>query len=284
MPVRLGSHRAAAFAASIALLSLAIGGAEVFSSEPLPTLEMSADGEIQIAVDGTVSDYRLKSDLSATVAGLLDKRVRTWTFEPVVIDGHPVVAKTTMHLSLRAEPAGSADSYRVSIASVIFGEPRLGAGMRPPHYPAPAVRAHLGARVMLALQLDDTGKVTDAQPYQTSLDARASSEADAERWRQMFEQASVTAARSWHYDLSEKVNGKTVGARAIVPVVFYVTGSGTKPQAGAWKAYAPGPIHEIPWMMTRALASERLSNLADNEAMPLDSRFHLKDDVLGKAL
>ena len=58
MPVRPGSHRAAAFAASIALLSLAIGGAEVFGSEPLPTLEMSADGEIQIAVDGTVSDYR----------------------------------------------------------------------------------------------------------------------------------------------------------------------------------------------------------------------------------
>jgi len=284
MPSRPGSHRAAAFVASIVLLALAMGGVTALASEPLPTLEMAADGEIQISADGVVRDYRLQSQLSPAVAGLLDKRVRAWTFEPVVIDGKPVLARTAMHLSLRAEPVEGRDSYRITIASVIFGEPRLGAGVRKPRYPEFAVSAHLGARVMLALQLDDTGKVTDVLPYQTSLDRRPGSENEAERWRRMFEQASVTAARTWHYDLSEKLNGKTVGARVLVPVEFSLNEPGSRPQPGAWKAYLPGPVHEIPWMLTGAIASERLANLGDGQSLSLDSRFHLKDDVVGKAL
>jgi hypothetical protein len=123
------------------------------------------------------------------------------------------------------------------------------------------------------------------QPYQTSLDARASSENDAERWRKMFEEASVTAARSWTYDLSETLNGKTIETNVIVPVVFsLVNVPGSTPQPGQWKAYAPGSVHPAPWMTDHAFAARDLSTLPDGQSLPLDSRFHLKSDVVGKVL
>jgi hypothetical protein len=249
------------------------------------TLEMKAEGEVQIAPDGTVSDYRLQSKLAPAVAELVDKDVRRWQFQPIVVDGTPVVAKTSMHLDLKAEPVDDKDGYRIRVVNVRFGEPKRSPDMRPPHYPEAAVSAHLGAKVLLAVRLDETGNVTDALPVQTSLDGRASSENEAERWRKLFEQASVTAARSWRYDLGEKINGKTVGTSAIVPVVFYLTDLASAPRPGTWKQYLPGPMHTVPWMGDRQLAgNESLSALGDGQALSLDSRFHLKDDVIGKTL
>ncbi|HEY2396664.1 MAG TPA: hypothetical protein VGH81_11900 [Rudaea sp.] len=247
---------------------------------------MSADGEIQIAPDGSVSDYRLRSQLVPAVADLVDHDVRRWTFEPVIVDGVAVVAKTTMHLGLKAEPVEGKNSYRMRITQVHFGEPQRNGKMRPPRYPIEAVQAHLGAKVLLAVRLDENGQVLDAQAYQTSLDARPRSDSDAEHWRRVFEQASIAAAKSWRYDMTETVNGKRIGTNAIVPVVFTVRDVGAPaPSAGRWKAYLPGPAHPAPWMNEHPLADTRdLSTLREDEAVSLDSRFHLKDDVVGKAL
>ncbi len=251
-----------------------------------PTLEMRADGEIQIGVDGHVSDYRLQSKLPATLADLIDHAVRGWVFVPVLVDGVPVVAKTAMHLDLKAEPAAN-DSYTMRIANVAFGEPRRSHDhVRPPAYPAAAVAARLGAKVLLYVRLDETGTVVEAQPYQTSLDARASSENEAEHWRKIFEQASVAAARNWHFELSETVNGHPIGTTAIVPIVYNVVGAGThNPAPGEWKPYLPGPVHPAPWIQSEPVADNRdLSGLQDGQALSLDSRFRLKDDVIGKTL
>jgi hypothetical protein len=262
---------------------VALGPRLAAAAETATTLEMSADGEVQVAIDGSVSDYRLHSQLPPTIADLVDKDVRGWHFKPVLVDGTPVVAKTAMHLALKAEPAGDNDNYRIRIVNVIFGAPRQHDHTKHPHYPEQAVRAHLGARVLLAMRLDENGKVTDVQPYQTSLDARANSENEADHWRKLFEEASVAAARSWTYDLSETFNGKKIGTNVIVPVVFSLSNvSGSAAQPGQWKAYAPGPLHPAPWMTDRAFADHDLSALPDDQSIPLDSRFHLKNNVVGK--
>jgi len=249
------------------------------------TLEMNADGEIQVAIDGSVSDYRLHSQLPSTIAQLVDRDVRGWRFEPVLVDGTPVVAKTAMHLALKAEPADGRDNYRIRIVNVIFGAPRQHDHTRHPHYPELAVRAHLGAKVLLAIRLDENGKVTDVQPYQTSLDARANSQNEADHWRKLFEEASVTAARSWTYDLSETFNGRRIETNVIVPVVFSLSNvPGSAPQAGQWKAYVPGPLHPAPWMTDRTFADHDLSAFPDHQSIPLNSRFHLKNNVVGTTL
>lgn len=253
-----------------------------------PTLEMSADGEVQIAIDGKVSDYRLKSTLAPVVANLVDHDVRGWTFEPVVVDGVPVVAKTAMHLDLKAEPAAGKDNYKIRIVNVAFGEPRRSNNdqTRLPHYPEDAVSAHIGAKVLLYVRLDETGKVVDAHPYQTSLDRQTRSEFDAERWRKLFEKASIAAARDWRYDLTETINGKTIGTTAVVPIVYHASAFGDrKPAQDEWKAYVPGPVHPAPWPSIEAVADNRdPSTLQDGEAISLESRFRLKDEVIGKVL
>ena len=266
-------------------LATAVVPCSASSHADLPNLEMNADGEVQIAPDGTVSDYRLQSQLAPAVASLVDQKVRTWHFVPVLVDGKPVVAKSSMHLRLTAVPLGD-EKYRLEVADVLFGEPKAQAGLVPPRYPEVAIHARVGAKVLLYVKLDDTGKVTDAQTYQTSLDARASSEMEAEKYRKMFEDASIHAARHWQYDLTETINGKKVGTVAMIPLVYSLHGVGLHPpKDGEWKAYVPGPIHEVPWApVSKSLSATALANLGNGEARSLDSHFQLRDDVIGKIL
>jgi len=273
--------------AILAAMLMASGMTAAKADQPVAIYTMEAVGEVQIAKDGHVSDYRLSSKLPDEVAKLVDKDVRNWTFEPILLDGHAVVAKTSMHLRLKAEPAaGDKRNYLMRIADVRFGEPQRSGAMKPPRYPEEAVRARLGARVLLYLHLDDSGNVVEVQPYQTSLGARTRSEHEAEEWRRAFEKSSIAAAKQWHFDLAETVDGKPIGTTVIVPIEYSVHESGSRNRDdGVWKGYLPGPVHPAPWVHDGQLAQNRdLSGLRDGDSLSLDSRFKLKDDVIGKTL
>lgn len=259
---------------------LAIGAVHVASAQKAttPVIEITATGEIQIAPDGHVNDYQLKSDLAPTVAALVDRTVRGWHFEPVVVDGRPVIAKTTMTIHLHGEPV-SDDSYSLSIASVNFGT-LTRAKMDPPKYPVDAARVGLGARVILDLLIDVDGKVVEAVVHQTSLDKRARNEHEAEAWREQFEKASIKAAKHWRYAPSEFVDGKPMSNRyAIAPIEFGISNH-------ASIAYLPGPVHAAPWTKTNGGSKDegRFAQLSDGETVSTNSHFRLKDDVIGKTL
>ncbi|MBS0566766.1 MAG: hypothetical protein JSS59_05050 [Proteobacteria bacterium] len=253
------------------------------AEQPVATFTMAASGEIQIAADGHVSDYKLRSQLPEQIAALVDRSIRQWMFNPIMIDGQAVPARTAINLSLGAEPVDK-DSYKIRVVAVHFGGPTQSrAHTRPPRYPASAVRAQVGGKVLLAVRLDDTGKVIEALPYQTSLDVRTANEREARDWRKILENASIDAARHWKYDLTETVNGKPMGTSAIVPVVFAI--STHAPRDGHWKGYIPGPIEPVPWMSQGQLAdNQAASDLKDGESLSLDSRFKLKNDIIGKTL
>lgn len=242
-------------------------------------LEMEADGEVQIATDGHVSDYRLATKLAPAIADLVDRSTRAWKFEPVLIDGRPVLAKTHMHLRLRAEPTGDHDNVRLRVMQASFGAPKL-VKPRPPHYPEEAVAYHVGGRVLLTLKIDAQGNVVDVLPYQTSLDHRAASEQQAEHFRGVLERASVAAARNWHFDMTEQVDGKTTGAVAMAPIMFTVSDHGVPPPS-AWRALAPGPVHVAPWAGNQAVDTDALK---EGSALALQSQVHLAEPVDGKLL
>ena len=142
--------------------------------------ELNVEGEVRIAPDGHVNDYRIKNELAAPVAALVRKNVLAWHFDPILVDGKAVEAKTAMHLQLHTESAGNTDEFVVRIASIDFGTPTRSSSVRPPRYPGAAIEARLGAKVVLSARLDETGKVVEAVPYQTSLDARARREGSRE--------------------------------------------------------------------------------------------------------
>ena len=256
------------------------------AAEKNAVYEMDAVGEVQIATDGSVSDYRLKSTMTPLIAGLVDRGVRAWHFEPVLLDGKPVVAKTAMRIHLRCIPV-DADNYKIEVNNVIFGEPQKQAHVQPPRYPDTAIRSHVGAKVLLYVKLDDQGNVVAAEPYQTNLDVRTRSDFEAQGFRKLFEEASVRAARNWHYDITETINGKKMGTIAMVPLVFSLHEMGTRPPStdGQWKGYVPGPIHDSELGREAKVGDgSQFAALGDGEAQPLNSRFRLRDDVIGKPL
>lgn len=276
--MKLPATLVCAFIASPILLAAA--------AENRPTLELYADGELQIAIDGHVTDYQLKSELSPELAAMVDRKVRSWHFEPIVVDGQPVRARTALHIDLTAEPTPGKDTYIVRMARVHFGGPRRNPGLKPPRYPQEAVRVGLGAKVLLSVHLDEAGNVIEVQPYQTNLNARPSSEFEARHWRDVFERASVAAVKTWHFDVAETIDGKPIGTTAIVPFAFTVKGGPIRSaRPGEWQPYLPGPVHPAPWLKTAAPTGDaELSALKDGQALSLDSRFHLKDSVIGNTL
>ncbi|HEX4482114.1 MAG TPA: hypothetical protein VH082_14960 [Rudaea sp.] len=258
--------------------------APVFAAQKNPMFDMSVVGEVQIAPDGSVSDYRLQSKLSPVIAELVDRGVRAWHFEPVLVDGKPVVAKTAMRLTLKGVPVDD-DNYRIEVANVIFGEPHVSAGMKAPRYPPYASASRVGAKVLLYLKIDDDGNVVEVEPYQTSLDVRTHSEAEAQSYRKQFESVSVRAAQDWHFDVTETINGKKLGGIVMVPFVFSMKGGGHEVRDGQWKAYVPGPIHDAPLGREAKIADgAKFADLGEGQAQSLNSRFKLRDDVIGKPL
>lgn len=251
-----------------------------------PVIELTASGDIGIAPDGHVTDYQLKSNLAPAVAQLVDRTVRGWHFEPIIVDGKAVPAKTAMSIHLHGEPK-SGDSYSLTIASVNFGV-LTRSKLTPPVYPIDAQRVGLGARVVLYLLIDPNGKVVQAIPGQTSLDLRARSEREAEVWRERFEKVSVDAALQWQYDPSELINGKPDRSRyAIAPIVFGIREKPGAPERD-WRTYLPGPVHPAPWDKSHAdddgKNEQRFAQLSNGETASTNSHFRLKDDVIGKTL
>jgi hypothetical protein len=254
------------------------------AAKPQATYEMEAKGEIEIGADGSVHDYRLKSKLNPAIAAIVDRNVRGWKFEPIVVDGKPVIGKTMMRLALSASPAGGDDEYRLKVENVWFGEPERPHAMKPPKYPMNAVYARLGAKVILVLRLDADGNVVDILPEQTSLTA-SGREGVAEKWRREFEKASMAAAKQWKFDTTERVNGQPVGLSVRVPITYTLTDGHKSDVDGKWQAFVPGPLRPIPWVTPGTVAAQSDRDmLKDGDARPLNSRFKLKDHVIGTTL
>lgn len=265
------------------LLMLWLLAVPAWAEKPKPEFAMSAGGELVIARDGSVRSWKMDSSrLGESVQTLLQRNVERWRFEPILVDGKAVTAKTRMTVELEALPQG--EGYLLKVARVFFGSLQSRGTAKAPHYPNSALRAGLGARVLLALKLDAEGNVVAMHPYQTSL-SKSGSEKQAQRFRRRFEQASMEAAKDWKYVPGESIGGVTVGSSVIVPIVFHVTNPGEgRRMADTWRGYAPGPISPAPWADESSVAALDTGDLAEGQAAALDSRFRLRSDVLGKAL
>lgn len=217
--------------------------------------------------------------MSPDIDKALDTRIRSWKFEPITVDGRPVIAKTRMTLILQAAAAEGGYAFRMD--RVWFGSPKQRSTTKPPRYPEDALRAGVGAKVMLVLRLDAAGNVVDVHGEQVSLAGRAPNEKIAEGWRRKFLAPTVAAAKRWKYEVSETIGGEAVGSTVRVPITFTV--GRTKP-TDRWNAFIPGPHHPAPWVAADSLATEGMDRLRDGDLQALDSRFKLKSDVAGTLL
>lgn len=212
---------------------------------------MLVTGTIEVAPDGTVSGYRLDrpEKLPPVVIDLLGKSVPHWTFQPVLLQGRPVPAKARMSLRLGARPQGDG-SYEVAIRGAYFGEPssKIKGEMRAPGYPGAAIDARVAGTVYLLLRIDPAGKVSDAVAEQVNLEVVAS-DTVLKRWRRLFANVSIEAARRWTFNPVSPEEGAAY--RVVrVPVAYrlHALGAAEPDTYGQWQAYIPGPVEPAPWL------------------------------------
>lgn len=294
--------------AAFALAVLA-GAAQAQTASPTPPqaapkpavnsiMTTRVDSEIAIDPSGALIDYRSETPLPDDVRTSLERQVRAWRFEPVLVEGKPVKAKTRMRITLAARPLGD-ERYAVTVDNVTF--PSSGPGVLPdappsavtvrsrkivpPAYPQGLARARVGGVVLLYLRLSPDGRVLEATPVQTSLLNVYGSDRSLAQGVSALEQATARAARSWQFDVQAHTDHPSARDLTVsMPVEFQAPGAHeTRP--GQWRTEVRGARREPAWLRDAA-GTQRIgvSDVDAGDVVPLASSFKLASEVKGVAL
>lgn len=216
-------------------------------------------GTIVLAKDGSVQTTEItdSAKYGPTISGMVRKAALQWRFEPVLRDGVPVVAKSSMHVRvvLKKTPDGN---YTARIKGASFGDASTedtdtlhnAAGNKRilPHYPLAAIRARVQGTVYIALHVDRSGHVIEAVAEQVNLD-NIGSERMLKEYRDVLAKSALDVARKWTY--VTPTTGKLARQDAWtvhVPVSYHLNELGTTPRDRTWETYVPGPFTPAPWV------------------------------------
>jgi len=254
------------------------GGAPVKASDATdPPRELLASVDVHIGPDGRVIDARVDSALERDASVAVQKQVSTWLFVPVQADGHPVDARTRVLITLRPQ-AASFPGIGWKIVDVSLGQPALARrALLMPDYPWPAWKAHLGAQVVLVLKLNAKGRVATAHAEQINLTSPGDDKLAAQ-WRDIFRVPSIRAAKSWKFMPAESIDDQPVETSVRMSVTFVYYGDRAH-------RYYPGPVIPAPWLApATALSASQRQAPGEGEVVPLESRFQLREDVVGRVI
>lgn len=240
-------------------------------------LRLDVAGEIAIDHQGAVYDYKINTILTPELKDLVANAVRQWKFEPVTRDGKPVYAKSGMHLTLAALPV--ADGYQMRVENVRFLGNRQSQTMVPPRYPMNAMKADVGAMVLVAMRVGANGEVLDAAVAQTRLLGMEGSEKAANKWRKLFEEASIDAARHWKFQPADLASGDSPETTLIVPVTYQLEGMAV---SQGWRE-GPSAAKPIPWLPAEKQKYDA-SGLKQGESIVLDNPVRITTSVVGTTL
>ncbi|HET8765018.1 MAG TPA: energy transducer TonB [Rhodanobacter sp.] len=240
------------------LLAMAASTAQAATSKDV---ELSAivEGTIVLAPDGHVQDVVVPdaAKYGQPVVDMVRTTALKWRFDPVVVDGQPVIAKSSMHARVVLKKNAAGD-YVAWVRGATFGDTDANntsvvraspANLKlPPRFPAEALHSKAEGRVYLALRIDRAGHVVDAVVEQVNL-ANTGPEAVLNRSRKAFADASLVAARRWSYMVP--TTGKLAGRdnwTVRTSIRFFLRGAGMPKDGSAWAAYIPGPYTPAPWV------------------------------------
>lgn len=219
--------------------------------------DMVLTGSIDISAAGRVDAYRL--DHAEKVPGYVQDYLRpiiaAWRFDPTITAGRPVAVTAPLSLRLTGRPLADG-GWEMTLADAGFRSydkddltELASLEMRPPSYPDEISKAGGTGEVMVLLQVDRNGAVTDAIAERVDLTVVAR-ERVMQQFRDGLAKASLQAARKWTFRVpTEGPHQDAEGWTARVPVSFAIEGLGVRREAryGQWRAYIPGPRQRAPW-------------------------------------
>lgn len=295
------SLKRAAFTATALALACA-AQAQTPPAPPKPAVNSimttRVDSEIKIDPSGALVDYRSETPLPDDVRISLERQVRGWRFEPVLIDGKAVTAKARMRVTLAARQLGE-ERYAVTVDNVTF--PATGYGVLPdappaavtvssrkilpPAYPQGLARARVGGVVLLYLRLSPEGRVLEATPVQTSLLNVYGSDKTLAQGVSALEQATARAARNWEFNVQLHTDHPSARDLTVsMPVEFQAPGM-RETRPGQWRTEVRGTRREPAWLRGET-GNQRIgvSDVDSGDVVPLASALKLTSEVQGVAL
>lgn len=290
---------------ALALSALSLAASAWAQSPPAPPkppvdsiMTTRVDSEIAIDPSGALIDYRSETPLPDDVKTSLERQVRAWRFEPVLVQGKPVTAKARMRVTLAARQLGE-ERYAVTVDNVTF--PATGYGVLPdappaavtissrkivaPSYPEGLARARVGGVVLLYLRLSADGRVLEAAPVQTSLLNVYGSDKALAKGVAALEQATARAARSWQFNVQLHTDHPSARDLTVsMPVEFQAPGM-RETRPGQWRTEVRGARREPAWLQSDA-GNQRIgvSDVDAGDVVPLASAIKLASEVKGVAL
>ena len=243
-------------AAGCALFAVVFAAGAADPLVPFDQAEMSmlVKGSIEMRPDGSVRRFSIDQSkrLSPAVAQMIGAQVVRWKFEPVLVGGKPVNARTNMRLVIVAHPKDERN-FDVRIQSAYFsggkeveGE-KLGIKTRTGLGPLVRAMMSTGANgdVYLALKIGPDGKVIDGVVEQVNLTTRGTEKQMAEA-RRILGSESLALIRKWAFSVPTR--GEEAGKPSwsgVLPVSFRFDGHSQR--YAQWAGYFPGPCARVPW-------------------------------------
>ncbi len=301
--------------ACIAAALLTPGVSAFAMPAPVPmeqALILHVDGTLTIDAQGVPTDYLIKTKLRQDVSDILQRQVRAWRFQPVMVGGKQVIAKTQMRVTLTAQDEG-ADS-RLSVDNVTFPEIHgvvadteahpdgavsiSFAKATPPEYPQEALAYGVEADALLYLLVTPDGKVAQSCVTQIALLNVKGSPRNLSAAANIFERAVLDTAKKWRFNVVvhdspfAKLSSTTstdAGTASIftirVPVMFRF---GTKTDTTSkWQQEMRTAKRAVPWLSPELnAASVGVADIdtANSDPTPVASNFHLNTQVIGTTL
>lgn len=301
--MRIGAWGCVALVVGLCLGGPGTAGAgsmqERWTPQPKPVAVESVliarvDGRIVIDAQGVPIDYRIETELTDKVRALLDKAVRGWRFEPVLVDGKPVTAEARMRVTLVAREQG--DGLRVGIDNVIFPTDADSANLSevkvaklrvmPPKYPGYAASLGVEGRVLLHLKLSPDGRVEDVVAVQSSLANVAGKDELLGKLIAEFEEASLKAARNWRFEVDATGLSTEAGEDITFAMpVDYLMWDKKDQKQDAWVTEVRGPKRVAPWRDDKQHFQQvGVSDVSGNEMVYLGGGLRLATEVQGTNL
>ncbi len=204
--IRNAARRLRPCVLALALACAAIGAP--LHADDGGVVPMYAVVDVELDASGKLLSVEPADAVAREIAGFLREQVSRWQFEPATVRGQPVATRTSVTIRLEATGAKSGRQVEVRIVDAGTG-PRYKVN-RAPHYPLAAIDRKDSGEVLLRVDFDSDGRVTDAAVERSV-------------GRKYFERAALDAVRGWTFQ-PERAGDVGIPARVLVPIRFCIEG------------------------------------------------------------
>jgi TonB family protein len=208
--IRNAAHHLRRYAVALAMACAATTAPLQAADDPVVPMHAVVDVELDAA--GRVLAVEPADPVAREIAGFLREQVLRWQFEPATLRGEPVPTRTSVTVRLEATGARSGRQVEVRIIDAATG-PRYKMN-RAPRYPLAAIDRKDSGEVLLRVDFDRDGRVTDI-----AVERRVG--------REYFEHAALAAVREWTFE-PERAGDVGIPARVLVPIRFCIQGKPCK--------------------------------------------------------